>query len=475
MFRMKKHLIRKKSRSLRVGLITLLIVLTSCNDKITDLFEAIKDYGYRLENPLGPKSTKIDKELVGGYVYDGLPVIIEEKNSTTYSIKFLTTSLYKEDRVIDGHLTMLGKYAFMNLDMGNYFCVAKSVLSPDGFFRVSLVRNALDTKIPENKLKNFLTNHAGDEKYEYKNSEGEEREIRIYSTFSFERVTPAKAYQLQEDELYSHKTSLYENCKSIKKYQRLEELFPPDKSLVRKGHLSILENCENFEEIELFMATFPNSPVADIALQKLDEIKTEQLMAEWYRQDSVAFYNAKDKGTIEAFQVFLEDPKTEEFNKRANTEIRSLANNITHENIEWKWTSGKAESATQSIFYMIDYADLDNQDYSFLADRLTYYSLKKLNRKWREKVIDCFGKMVALNPGHDAMLDIYMGKGFVLWSLPRLDLTVMAFKSQVKETYLRDETSFKKAFKSKFKYYTKEEGIDFPEQKSTYRTIKKLK
>ena len=472
---MKNHHKISSYRGLMLGLISLFFAFVSCNDKITDLFEAIRDYGYRLEKPLGPKSTKIDQDLIGGYVYEGLPVIIEEQSSTTYSIKFLTTSLYKEDRVIDGHLTKLGNYTFLNLDMGDYYCVAKSVLSPDGYFRVSLVRNSLDSKIPENELKSYLTKHGGDDTYVYKDSDGTQREKSVYSTFSFERVTPAKAYQIQEEELYSHKTQLYEDCKTIKKYQRLEELFPPDKSLVKLGHLSNLENCESFEDVELFMETFPNSPIYDLALEKVKQLKTDQLMQEWYQLDSIAFYNAKEDGSISAYQEFLKDPKTEIFNERALNAIEKLANKITHEDIEWKWTNGEAELATQLIFYKIDYSNLTDDDFTFLTDRLTYYSLKKLDRKWREAVINYFGKMVAKDPGHDALLDIYMGKGFVLWSLPQLDLVVRTFKSQINEDYIRDGINFKSAFKAKYKFYAKEEGIDFPEQKSTYKKIKKLK
>lgn len=76
------------------------MMLLSCRQDIVDFFEAIQDYGYRSLQPLSLKKLPVNENITGGYVYQGLPVIISKKDANTYQIKFLTFCFTKKTRLL---------------------------------------------------------------------------------------------------------------------------------------------------------------------------------------------------------------------------------------------------------------------------------------------------------------------------------------------------------------------------------------
>lgn len=450
------------------------LILSACNYEITDFFEAMQDYGYHLEKPLSPNNTKINEDYLGAYVYKQLPLVIVEQNPTTYRIDFLTTSIYKEDRSVEAHLTKLGEYEFLNINMGGYYTVIRPVVEYESYLSLALVRGAMEEHFNETALKTYLRKFGNKEKYAYQDDEGYDQETSVYYTFSFEKITREAALKIQEEELYKDKIELYADCRTVYEFQRNAEYFPPDDELTLIGHESILNNCRNEQDVLDFIDAFPNSPVISQAYSKVENYKKLREEKENFTQDSLMFSYAEKENTIEAYQEFLENRKTEVFANRAQTSLINLAKKISNEDIEWKFTNGNIDVALQYIFYKIDYGWSNQIDAEFLVQNMSYYCLVQNDEEWTKKVLEYMNLLQEKGLNGDALLDLYLERGFVLWSLNNTSSARNSFKAKKDEVYQRDGLKFKKALKSRYKFYTGE-GISFPDESSNWKVFKKLK
>ena len=67
-----------------------------------------------------------------------------------------------------------------------------------------------------------------------------------------------------------------------------------------------------------------------------------------------------------------------------------------------------------------------------------------------------------------------MEKGFLLWSMGKNDMAVNSFGLKINSKYQMKSITFKENLKIRYNFY-KEKNILFPEQKGTWKRIKKLK
>ncbi|MBK9192253.1 MAG: hypothetical protein IPM77_12510 [Crocinitomicaceae bacterium] len=132
------------------------VFLCSCKHEIVDFFEAIQDYGYRTVQPLGQKSVPVNDAILGGYVYEGLPVIISKKDPLSYEIKFLSVLLHKEDAIIEAHTTQISGVTYFNLAMGNYYCIMQANLIMNKQLEIKLMKEAFKDFVSEKELKSWL-------------------------------------------------------------------------------------------------------------------------------------------------------------------------------------------------------------------------------------------------------------------------------------------------------------------------------
>ena len=77
------------------------------------------------------------------------------------------------------------------------------------------------------------------------------------------------------------------------------------------------------------------------------------------------------------------------------------------------------------------------------------------------------------NISEDERLSLFMEKGFLLWSLGKLDMTINLFSLKNKVKYSNGDT-FIDRLKLRYSFY-KDQNVIFPDQKKTWKKIKKLK
>lgn len=446
------------------------IFLFSCNQEIVDFFEAIQDYGYRAAQPLGPKKLTANENLCGGYVYEELPVVISKKDEFTYEIKFLSVLLHKEDVVIEAHATLLGNYTFLNLDMGDYYCFMRTNLVPGQELQISLLKDALKQYIPQEKIKGWLESNPGETTYLY--DPVNDYSLDIYFSFAFERVTLEEAYRIQKYRLRIERLNLFENCESYEEYEELVRRFPGDE-FIPIGQKALFDRCATIDQYNEFIAYFPNSEWVDDAKSRINYIIESEQLAKYLAIDKQAFELAQKENTIDAWESFKLTANTNAYRDSANQKIGFLASGITKDNVEWKWTNGESEKAFQLLFYKVDY--LKNQlDSDWIVELLGFYALKYNQPEMTQKVMHYFDVLVEKRIAGDNFLNLYLYKGFLLWSLDQADNALRTFELKLDDVYEDGSVPFKEQIKIKYAYF-KEQGLVFPNEKETWKRIKKLK
>ena len=298
-----------------------------------------------------------------------------------------------------------------------------------------------------------------------------DEEAEIYYTVSFSKITVDAAREKQEKVLYDKKAKLFEECYSYRRYEELTEKYPLDE-LFFSAEQSLFNMCKTIEDYTQFVRYFPNSTLIREAQIQIARIREEQKRKEMIKKDSLAYQFALSESTIESFEVFLQNRNTNVFKDSAYLQIKDLAEKITQQDIEWKWTSGEVQSALNFIYYRIDYSD-SITDAPWLVDNLSFYAMTKGSEDDKTKAISYLGKIAKHLDGREDYLNLYLEKGFLLWASGKTDLAVSNFDLRIGEAY-DDGTSVKSMLKTKYKAYQKE-GVVFPEAKPTWKRIKKLK
>ena len=101
--------------------------------------------------------------------------------------------------------------------------------------------------------------------------------------------------------------------------------------------------------------------------------------------------------------------------------------------------------------------------------------MKLLQNDITEKGLLYLDKLAQKNPTKNDLLNLYLSKGFLLWSLDKTDLAIEVFKSKIEEAYVGEKAP---TFKKKLKMWygdLKDMEIAFPHEKPTWKKIKKLK
>ena len=92
----------------------------------------------------------------------------------------------------------------------------------------------------------------------------------------------------------------------------------------------------------------------------------------------------------------------------------------------------------------------------------------------KEKTLVYMDRLFERNTSTDAKLNLFMEKGFLLWSMGKTEMAINTFGLKINTKYLLKPVTFKEKLKIRYKYY-KDQDVLFPEQKSTWKKIKKLK
>jgi hypothetical protein len=437
------------------------ILTTSCKE-IRDLLKAIDKYGYKSSIPLGKKEIPVDKLLTGSYVYNDLPLIISEKDNLTYQIKFLSTELDGTDIVVEAFLSKIGNSKYLNIDLGyNYSFLKISAVSITRDVNVKLLRNSIDQVVTEKNLVSWLLKNG--EKDDFLNKDS--IPVDIFYSFSFTRITNERAYHIKAEQLQAKKEVLFNTCKDYETYKTLLEKYPGDQ-LLTNARESIFRKCNTIDDYKEFVSYF-----ADDALSlKAKKMITEMTL---YIKDSVDFNASKVKNDIDAYLNFIEGCSTTKFKDSAASRLTPLIANISEDNIEWKWNGGAKNEAIKLIFYKIDYAGR-YININWYNEHLTIYCLKLQQPEIKEKALLYLDKLASGNTTKNELLDLYISKGFIFWSLERYDQSIEVFRSRIKEIYLnKNDLTFKKSIKENYKKF-QSEGIKFPDNKNIWKKIKKL-
>lgn len=463
---MKRPFFRK-----HLSLFVLAVFLVSCNQHIIDFFEAIQDYGYRSQQPLGPKKVPVNDNLLGGYVYDELPVIISKRDNYTYEIKFLSVLLYKEDAIIEAHATQLGTSTFLNLAMGEYYCFMRVNLIMNQQLQIELLKDALKEYVPQEKIKSWLEKNPTTSLYEYQEN-GEDYSMEVYFSFLFERVTIQEALRIQENRLRLARMELFQDCSSYGDYETLVKMYPNDE-FTGLAIRSLFNRCETIEDLREFIAYFPETDLAADAEARIREIIETQRNEEFLALDKRAYDKAKAENTIDSYEAFLTVANTKNYRDSANNCIAALSSSITRNDVEWKWTNGESEKAFKLLFYKTDHLK-DPLEAGWIIELMTLYTLKYGQPEMGRKVLTYFDLLVSRKISGDDFLDLYTGKGFILWMLGENELCIKTFELKMSDVYEETGQSFKDHLKITYENYTAQ-GIVFPDQKNTWKQIKKLK
>jgi hypothetical protein len=444
-----------------VFLLTIFLLTTSCGKEIRDFFKAIEKYGYKSKEPLSKKSVAVDKQLLGGYVYNSLPVIISEKDKFTYKLTFLSVELDLVNAEVEAFMSEINNSHYLNINMGDSYAFLKVSSVINNELPVKLLRNSLDSYVKPENLNAWLQKHGNEEEYTPENQSS----IDIYYSFVFKKVTIDKAYQIQKELLHQKMVELFGSCKDYFTYDQLEKRYP-DEPLLTIARENIFNNCKTIETYQGFITRFPNDILAEKAKEKIDEIKM-------FKADSVNFNAAIKQNSIDAYQSFLNNSSTSVFKDSANVIITSLANNITENDIEWRWTGSSKTDALKLLFQKIDYSDQPLNSIWY-QQHLTFYCLKLQQPDITEKGLLYLDKLATKNPSKNEMLNLYLSKGFLLWSLEKIDLCIEVFHSKIEDSYTGDNAvSFRYKLKSWYKDL-KGSDVVFPNEKATWKKIKKL-
>jgi hypothetical protein len=444
-----------------VFLLTIILLTSSCGNEIRDFFKAIEKYGYKSKEPLNKKTLSIDKQLLGGYVYNSLPVIISEKDNLTYKMTFLSVEPDEENVEVEAFISEINNNRYLNIDMGDAYAFLKISKVINNELPIKLLRNSLETYVKPENLKAWLQKHGDEEEYTPEN----QSPMDIYYSFVFNKITLAKAYQIQTEQVRGKMIELFGSCKDYYAYDILEKRYPNEPLLV-KARENIFSKCSTIENYQAYITRFPDDALVEKAKSRIQEIKM-------FRTDSVNFNAAITHNTIEAYESFINNSSTPVFKDSASIKITALANAITENDIEWRWTGSSRTDALTLLFQKIDYSD-EPLSQEWYQQHLTFYCLKLQQPDVTEKGLLYLDKLVARNPTKNEMLNLYLSKGFLLWSLERIELCLEVFHSKIEESYEGDKAL---TFRNKLKLWykdLKESDIVFPKEKVTWKKIKKL-
>ena len=458
-----------KAKSLFLCLM-LLVLSVSCKREIIDFFEAIKDYGYRSNLPLGPKKLAVNDELLGGYVYDNLPVIITKKDAQTYRIEFLSVLLYKENAIVDAHATQLGNSNFLNLQMGDYYCFMKVNLILNQSLQIDLLKESVKQHLPEDKIKSWLTNHPGETAFHYTDNE-EEQSAELYFNFTFSKITVDEALKIQKERLRLARKNLFESCKSYENYESLIAKYPNDE-FIPLAIQSLFDRCETIAEYEKFASYFSKDSLAEIARTKIAELKEQLRQAELMAMDKRSFELTKTTNTIDAYEDFKKTCQSQVYQDSANYRIGLLASGIKRDQVEWKWTSGESKAALQLLYYKIDFMQ-GNNDVAWVTELLTLYTLQFNDIESTKLALAYIDKLATRNVLSDDFLNLYISKAFLFWLQGEIETCLKTIQLKIEDSFSTGEM-FKDVVKLRYESYVNK-GITFPEQGTTWKKIKKLK
>lgn len=441
--------------------LSLFLLTTSCGKEITDFFKAIDRYGFKTAEPLDKKTIPVDNLLLGGYVYNDLPVIISQKDKFTYQLTFLAVELDKENSVVEAYMSEINNSRYLNINMGETYAFLKMGSVINNNLEIKLLRNTIEPYVEKGTLKDWLTKHGSDESYTPEN----QSPVDIFYSFTFNKITVDKAYQIQTEQLHEKMVDLFESCKDYYTYTNLEKRYP-NEPLLSKAREGIYYHCTTIEAYQAFIDRFPNDALVAKAKARIDEIKM-------YKADSLNFSNAAKQNTIEAYENFISNSATAAYKDTATRKLAVLGNAITENDIEWRWTGSSKTDAMKLIFQKIDYANpLDNAEW--VQQHLTFYCLKMQQPDVTEKGLLYLDKLAAKKPSTNDMLNLYLSKGFLLWSLERTDQAMDVFRSKIEESYTGDNAvTFRAKIKAWYKSF-KDSDIVFPKEKSIWKKIRKL-
>lgn len=446
------------------------LFLVSCKQgEITDFFLFIEERGYLFEGTLIKKFEPVDERLLGGYLYETLPVIISKKDKDTYSINFLATDLNSVDRTVDAKMTRIGTTNFLNLDMGGQYAIVKVDLNYDNEFTMNLVRGSMQNTFDEEQMRLFLTMHPEEESYTPRDDENAFSQ-EVYYSVSFNKITVEYAREVQETALYERKENLYRYCLTYHSFESLKQKYPLPELYVLAEE-SLLKECKTIEDYQEFIGYFPTSKFvkeAQIQIAKLREDERQKALIE---EDRLAFAYAKETNTFVGYEGFIEGRKTNVYLDSAKAQLTSLANAITRTNLEWNWTNGNCHEGVLLAYYKINYGDtIDFKPW--LIRNLPYYSLLNGSAQDKELSVELLGRLwhEANNPNDN--LRIYLQKGFLLWSIGNTEAAVETFRSKINQKFSNNEL-FSDLLKKTYKEYHKLNAT-LADEKATWKKIKKL-
>jgi hypothetical protein len=437
------------------------VLTTSCGKEIRDFFKAINQYGYKAKEALSKKTVAVDKQLLGGYVYNSLPVIISAKDDFTYQLTFLAVELDLEDVKVDANMSVINNDRYLNIDMGENYSFLKISSFFNNELEVKLLRNSIAPYVKPEQLKSWLEKHGREESFEPDSIAS----VDIYYGFSFNKITIEKAYQIQREQIHEKMVDLFNECKEYYCYDELQKRYPKEPLLAHVRE-NIFNKCKTIENYQNFINHFPEDALAEKAKSRIDGIKM-------FKADSVNFNFALKENTIDAFENFIDNSSTSVFRDSAGVYITALANRITENDIEWRWTGSSRTDALKLIYQKIDYSDQPLSQ-EWFQQHLTFYCLKLMQPDVTEKGLLYLDKLAAKNPSKNEMLNLYLSKGFLLWSLDKTELSIEVLRSKIEDSYT-GQNAF--SFRNKLKLWykdLKESDVVFPKEKITWKKIKKL-
>jgi hypothetical protein len=441
---------------------TTAMIMGACKGgEITDFFEAINRYGYKSTEPLGVKNVKVDTMLMGGYVYNSVPVIISRKDPYTYLVKFLSIELDVADVEVEAHMTLINGSKYLNLNLGHDFAFLQVGNNVDNMLEIKLLRNTISPYVKNEDLKGWLQKNGNNEEY----TTSEDYEITIWYTFIFEKVSIQKALQVQAVELEKRRTELFEGCYTYFTYNELEKKYPGD-PLLKTARENIFSACKTIDEFNEYILHFPDDPLCEKARIRIKEIMV-------YKNDSTNYNIALAANDIRDYLSFIDKCKTPAFKDSAQQKTGILADGITVESIEWKWTSGERKEALQLIYNKIDYSK-NEIELAWYQEHIALYCLSIADIGTTEIGMSYLDKLVERKPERNILLDMYISKGFMLWSMENTEQAIEVFRLKINDIYDGTEAiPFKKALATRYQSY-KDQGLVFPDEKKTWKRIKKL-
>jgi hypothetical protein len=456
----------------RLLVVSLLFFVSSCSD-IYDLYEALKDYGYRAGQPLGPKKVPVNETFLGGYAYEQLPVIVSKKDELTYNIKFLHTRLGNENRSVDAFATQFNEFAFLNLVIGEsyYFVRLAPWAFENGKFNISVLTTEFGQIVSQDRMKSWLKAFPGTNTKSYLDANGAEQEIDLYYDLAFTRLTEAEALAMQEKELNDAKTNLFEGCGSYTEYAFLVENYPGD-PLLALAQNALFNRCNTIEEYQEFIVNFPGTALAEVAESSIRQIIQNYEYADALSVDKVEFEAAVAVNSIEGYDKFYYTCNTQPYKDSALKRIDRLASVLAREDIEKEWEGGNHYRAIRLLFYKIEYMD-HNKDVDWIIELATTYSLVLQDKALYQETLLYLDLIVLRNVSNDQYLAICMSKVLLLWADYDIEQLFELYEPKIADTFDSGFT-FKEVLKQKYEALV-DLGIVFPNQEAVWKKIKKMK